>query len=511
MPDAPTKPVWFDAPSPRPAFPPLTEDATFDAVVVGAGITGMTAALLLKRAGKHVAVVDFHRAADGETGHTTAHLTEILDTPYHLLAEHFGSDGARLAAQASRDAIARIESFIKDESIDCAFRRVPAFLYTENKKDVAEVEREVEAARQAGLDATLTRDVPLPFPVLAAMRVERQAEFHSRRYLIPLTQRFHGDGSALFESTRVLEVKDGSPCKVVTSGGTLTARHVIVAAHSAMNNLFFLQTKMAPYRSYALAVKLEKPLLPGLYYDTADPYHYVRSYASPEGELAIIGGEDHKVGQEPDTRAPFARLETFARDKFGPLEVVNRWSGQILEPVDGLPLIGRNSADRNVYIGLGYSGNGMTFGTLAGMLLSDLVLGRKNPYAELFSATRIKPLAGAKEFIAENVDFPLHLLFDRVASADVKSAADVPLGEGKLMTVGGKKVAVYRAPDGAVCAMSATCTHLGCIVHWNTAEKSWDCPCHGGRYDALGKVINGPPTRDLHRDPEALKASEAAD
>jgi nitrite reductase/ring-hydroxylating ferredoxin subunit len=168
--------------------------------------------------------------------------------------------------------------------------------------------------------------------------------------------------------------------------------------------------------------------------------------------------------------------------------------------VDGLPYIGRNSADRHVYIGLGYSGTGLTFGTVAAMLISDLILGRKNPYADLFSATRIKPLASVKEFVAENVDFPLHLIFDRVAPAETRSTEDIVPGEGKLMTVNGKKVAVYRARDGAVCAMSATCTHMGCIVHWNTAEKSWDCPCHGGRYDAMGKVINGPPTHDLARE-----------
>jgi len=291
-------------------------------------------------------------------------------------------------------------------------------------------------------------------------------------------------------------VHDGEPCRLETETGTLTARDVVVATHVPLNK-FFIQTKLAHYRSYVLACRVSGAVPEGLFWDDEDPYHYIRAQEAEGETLLIVGGEDHKTGQEDDTEACFRSLLEYARARFDVRSVPYRWSAQVVEPVDGLPFVGRNTLSSHVYVGTGYSGTGMTFGTLAAMISSDLILGRDNPWARLFDATRVKPVAAAKEFVKENVDFPKHLVGDRLKHAEGDSFGDVARGEGKIVEVGGKKVAAYRDASGAVHALDPVCTHLGCLVQFNDAEKSWDCPCHGSRFDSHGKVINGPATRDL--------------
>jgi Rieske Fe-S protein len=276
---------------------------------------------------------------------------------------------------------------------------------------------------------------------------------------------------------------------------------VVVTANVPVSNRLLLHTKIAAYRTYAVALTLERTPMPGLYWDLDDPYHYTRTLKTPGGEVVIVGGEDHKTGQEEDTQAPFGRLLDYCRQHFAVSSVLHHWSGQIIEPVDGLPLIGHNSASRNVFVATGYAGNGMTYGTLAGRILADLVLHRSNPYAQLYDATRLRPVA-RKEYVAENADYPLHLVKDRLHRADVPDLVSVPAGEGRIVSLRGQKVAVYRDEAGACHGLSPVCKHLGCYVHWNTAERSWDCPCHGARYDTAGKVLNGPSVHDL--EPVAL-------
>ena len=494
MPSA-SRSLWI-AGTRYPRFPRLQGDLKVDVAVVGAGITGLTAATLLKAAGKTVAVLEAQRVAEGVTGHTTAHLTEVIDCSFGTLLSHFGEEGGRLAAQAARASLERIAAFVRERAIDCDFRPATGFYYTEEASRAGEVREEFEAARRLGMRATFTEDVPLPFKVAAAIRFDDQARFHVRRYLLPLLNDVPGEGSHVFEETRVVDVHDGAPCRVETEGGVVTADDVVVATHVPLNR-FFIQTKLAHYRSYVLACRIEGPVPDGLFWDDEDPYHYIRPQEVAHESLLIVGGEDHKTGQEDDTESRFRALLDYAKARFDVRGIPYRWSAQVAEPVDGLPFIGRNSLSSHVYVGTGYSGTGMTFGTLAAMITSDLILGRESEWAHLFDATRVKPVAGAKEFVRENVDFPAHLVGDRLKKPEGDSFADLGPGQGKILEVNGHKVAASRDGSGVVHALDPVCTHLGCLVQFNDAEKSWDCPCHGSRFDVRGEVINGPAVKPL--------------
>jgi glycine/D-amino acid oxidase-like deaminating enzyme/nitrite reductase/ring-hydroxylating ferredoxin subunit len=489
------KSLWTTTAPGRP-FPALVEELSFDVAVVGGGIAGLTAAWLLSRAGKKVVVLEMNRLLTGQTGQTTAHLTELLDTPYYELRSSFGEKGAQLAAASSRAAIEQIAALVAELGVDCGFQRVPMFRYAETEGQLRELEREIKAASAAGLRVRLTRDVPLPYPVKGALRLEDQALFHPRRYLLAMVERLVREGCAIFEETRVVDVQDGEPCRVITEHGTLTARDVVEATTTPLNRLF-LHTKLYPYRTYAVAGRLSGPLEPGLYYDSQDPYHYIRTQRIDGVDYLIVGGEDHKVGHEEDTERHFAALEEYTRRHFPVTALTHRWSGQVIEPADGLAYIGRNSARRHTWVATGFSGTGMTWGTLSAMILSDLILGRENPYAALYAATRVKVRAGARDFLQENADVAFRFVADRLSRPDAHRLSEVPPGEGKILEVDGQKVAVYREENGTCHAVSPVCTHVGCHVHWNNAERSWDCPCHGARYSPTGKVLNGPAVKDL--------------
>jgi glycine/D-amino acid oxidase-like deaminating enzyme/nitrite reductase/ring-hydroxylating ferredoxin subunit len=496
--------LWTET-APLPAYPRMTGDTHADVVVVGAGITGITAALLLQRAGRKVILIEAHQVGRGETGHTTAHVTAVLDTRYHALESKFGHRGAQAAADSSRAAIDRIEAFTRElartgsrtDGTDCGFSRVPAYLYAETDEQKQELDKELAALRRAGLDAASVDVLPLPLPVVAAVRIQDQAQFHPLAYLRGLLAQLVEAGGVVFEGTRMLEIEDGHPCRVTTSGGMITANHVVVATNQPVSSRFALHTKIAAYRTYAVAVPLRQEFPAGLFWDLQDPYHYTRVQRTDAGNFLIVGGEDHKTGQETDTEGCYRRLEAYTRRLVPDAEFAHRWSGQIVEPVDGLPFIGENPGDKHVHVATGYSGNGMTFGTLAAMILSDEVLGIANPWAKLYRASRIKPLAQAREFLSENVDYPAYLARDRLGPGQVSDAAQIPRNEGRLLRAHGKMLAVFRDDAGGLHAHSAVCPHLGCNVRWNNAERTWDCPCHGSRFDVEGSVLNGPATKDL--------------
>jgi glycine/D-amino acid oxidase-like deaminating enzyme/nitrite reductase/ring-hydroxylating ferredoxin subunit len=468
--------------------------------VIGGGITGITAAFLLKRAGKKVILIERAELGCGESGSTTAHLTQVLDTRYHRLVSKFGENGALLAARSSRDAIDRIARLVRDERIDCGFAHVPAFLYTESESRLRELKREMNAMRTAGLEARGAKQVPLPFPIQGAILVPHQARFRPLDYLLALAALIPGSDCAIHENTQALDIEEGERCRVIASSGEIESEAVIVATNSPVSNRFSLHTKIASYRTYAVAARIGSEFPDALFWDTADPYHYIRR----QDDWLIVGGEDHKTGLRHRTEDCFARLETYCRDRFGITRFEYRWSGQIIEPQDGLPFIGRSSFSENIYVATGYSGNGMTFGTLAGMILSDLARGVENPYAELYSATRIKPLAGAKRFFSENVDYPLCFVQDRVRAPEVRDPSEIAPGEGKILRYQGRRLAAYRGPGGDLTALSPVCPHLGCHVHFNSSERSWDCPCHGSRFATDGSVLNGPATHGL--EPIAIEA-----
>ncbi len=490
-----TETLWSDF-SRLPEFPQLRATIETDVIIVGAGIAGMTAAIELQRAGKSVVVLEARRIAGGETGHTTAHLTELLDARYFSLISKFGRDKATLAADAARYAIDCIETFT-GACGTCAFERVPGYLYAETVEQTKELEREFEALKTVGCNVSWVNEFPLAIPVTRALRIENQAQFEPLGYFAELTKHFVSSGGRIFENTEVLAVNDGEPCKVKTPAAEAFARDVLVLASVPVSNRLVMHTRVAAYRSYAVAARLDGPFPAGLFYDLREPYHYVRTQKTPRGSFLIVGGNDHKTGQNDDTEGAFKDLSAYAAEHFGATNVEYRWSGQIIEPADGLPFIGKNPGAEHVYIATGFSGTGLTFGTLAGVILSDEVRRTSNSWAKLFSPDRAKPFAQLGELLVENSDFPGTLVRDRLDRGEVADVASVAAGEGRLVRVKGKMCAVFRDQKGQVHAHSAVCTHFGCYVHWNNAERSWDCPCHGSRFGIDGEVLNGPATRAL--------------
>ena len=484
-----------------PVYPPLTRNLAVEVVVVGGGVTGLTAALVLQRAGKQVALIEARRLGSGETGHTTAHLTEQLDTRYCVLEDHFGQQGAREAARSSRAAIDFIEAMVAELPVGFGFRRVPGFLFAETDAQRQELERELAAMQRAGVAATLIDALPLPLEITGAIRLDRQAQLHPMEYVRALATRFALLGGRIFEHTRMLEVDDGEPCSVHTERGVLTADDVLVLTNVPVSNRVAVLTKIAAYRTYALAARVDQRFPVGLFADMQEPYHYLRTHDAGSDTFLVVGGEDHKTGHEEQTQRRLENLERYVKERFPSAEITHHWSGQVIEPADGLPFIGRNAGAKHVYIATGFSGTGMTFGTLAAMILSDEVLGTKNAWSELYRATRVKPLAQAREYFTENIDFPLQLLGERLSRTYVDSFEAVAPGEAKWVRTGGRTLAVFRAENGTVHALSAVCTHLGCRVRWNRVERSWDCPCHGSRFDIHGDILNGPATKSLDEAP----------
>ncbi|MFB2897154.1 FAD-dependent oxidoreductase [Aerosakkonemataceae cyanobacterium BLCC-F50] len=493
--------VWMDT-TETTKFPPLGGNISVDVAIVGGGITGLTAALLLKRAGLTVAVLEAGKIGSGVTGYTTAHITEAADERYKSMISSLGEKDAKLVAQSSRVAIECIAEIVAQEKIDCDFQRVPGYLYTENTQDISEIEQEAEATQKLGIKTSLTTDVPLPISVKAALLFPNQAQFNSLQYLQGLAKSVNGHGSFVFEETPVTKINSNPVNDVYTEHGIVAAKNVILATHTPIHNLsslpdlYVMSTKIAPYRSYVIGVSLHSPAPVGLFWDTDSPYHYTRSY----GNILIVGGEDHKTGEEVNNQQCYEQLETYVKARYNVKSIDYHWSSQLYEPADGLPYIGKTAANNNIYVATGYSGNGMTFGTIGGMLLSDLILGRENPWTKLYDPNRANLLAGVQRFVTENVGVAKHFIADRFRS-DVKELSQVPIGEGKIVDIDGKKYAVYRDERGDLCSLSPVCTHAGCIVNWNNAEKTWDCPCHGGRFSTTGEVLNGPPITDLNQKP----------
>jgi glycine/D-amino acid oxidase-like deaminating enzyme/nitrite reductase/ring-hydroxylating ferredoxin subunit len=487
--------LW-DATASSPVYQPLRGDLQADAVIVGAGITGLTAALLLAEKGRRVVVLEKETIGSGETGNTTAHLTVAIDARYHYVKRHYSREEARLVADASRASLEKIAELVQRYAIDCHFRRVPGYLYTEKRKYVAELKNEGSAAREAGLDAQWVNEVPLPFETRGAVLWPEQAQFHPREYLAGLAKHAVAAGAQIFERTFATKIEAGV---VETEHGRVTAGHVFMATNVPIAGFTHIHTKAAAYRSYAMAFSAPERHPDGLFWDTADPYHYTRWQETDEGTFLIVGGEDHRTGEEEDTEGCFSRLAGYTRQYYGPHEERYRWSGQIIEPHGGLPMIGGSS--EQVYVSTGYAGQGMTFGTVGGMLVSDLILGVSNPWKDLFDPMRNRPHVTTREFITENLHFPAHLVADRLTSADVegKSTEEVGKGEGRIIKVDGRKIAAYRDDAGALHCLSPVCPHMKCDVAWNPAERTWDCPCHGSRFTPQGDVLNGPAHEPLEK------------
>jgi glycine/D-amino acid oxidase-like deaminating enzyme/nitrite reductase/ring-hydroxylating ferredoxin subunit len=478
----------------------LTGDASCDVCIVGAGIAGLTTAYLLAREGRSVIVLDAGPIGGGMTGRTTAHLVNALDDRYFDLESYHGEEQARLVAQSHTAAIDRVESIINAESIDCEFERLDGYLFVPPGESKEILDRELKATHRAGIATELVTRAPLEsYDTGQALRFPDQAQFHPLKYLSGLASAIRKLGGKIHTETRAGKIEGGDSARIETkTGAVITARSVVVATNTPVNDLVAIHTKQAPYITYVIGVLVPKgSVTRALYWDTPDPYHYIRVEAATDADILIVGGEDHKTGQAHDFEERYQRLEEWTRERFPMAESVEyRWSGQVLEPVDGLAFIGRNPLDAdNVYIVTGESGTGMTYGTIAGILLTDLIQGRENPWARLYDPSR-KPLKAIKEFAKENLNVAAQYA-DYLTPGEVDSEEQIAAGQGAIIRDGLSKIAAYRDEAGELHRLSAVCTHLGCIVDWNSSEKTWDCPCHGSRFDATGKVVMGPANSDL--------------
>ncbi len=507
-----TRSLWMPELA-RPA-PELQSNRRAEVVVVGAGIAGLTTAYLLAKAGRDVLVLDQGGVGHGMTARTTAHLSTALDDRWYKLIAQSGEADAMTAADAFLRHIDFIEEVQRDENIGCDFARVDGYLFLADGDDRATLEKEVDAAHKLGLtDVALVDSCGMPnLTTRSCLKFPRQGRFHPLKYLEGLARCIKRDGGQIMRA-HVSAVWDGDTVTVECEGGVkVEAESAVIATNTPINDRVVIHTKQAPYRSYAIAASIPAGSVPDvLAWDTGDPYHYIRLQPGDGGtDVIIIGGEDHKSGQAHDGAARFQKLEVWSLARFPQItRFLARWSGQVMESADYLGYLGQNPGDQNVFVITGDSGMGMTHGTIGGLIVSDLILGKKNPWAALFDPARVTPRAAGR-FARENLNVAAQYA-EYVMPGDVNDVANIPPGGGAIVRRGAAKHAVYRRADGTLVEKSAVCPHMGCLVSWNPVETCWDCPCHGSQFSAEGEVINGPATSDLAAIDKSPRAAHSHD
>ena len=495
-------PVWIDD-TPIRKFPKLQRNIRADVLIVGAGVTGITTAYLLKKAGSTVALIERERVASIDTGHTTAHLTYVTDDQLQQLVRNFGEDHAQAAWDAGAAAIDEIERIVAEEGIQCEFGRVPAYLHApvdaSSKKEASYLKKEADLAAKLGFDAAYLDSAP--YFNLPAVGFANQAKFHPRKYLRSLVAKVPGSGSHVFEKSAASEF-DAKKRRVRVNRHWISFDRVILATNNplvgfaSMTAATFFQTKLSLDTSYAFGARVPSNTIPeALFWDTRDPYDYLRIDRHSGFDYIVFGGEDHKTGQKRNTKRAFARLLARLEKIIPQAHVDHRWSGQVICSPDGLPYIGENAEGQ--FVATAYCGNGITFGTVAAVMARDWSAGRKNPWTELFAVDRKKIKGAAWNYLRENKDYPYYMIKDRLARAEADSVRELRPGNGMIIGRRGKKVAAFRDPNGNIHRLSPVCTHLGCLVRWNSSESTWDCPCHGSRFKPTGEVIAGPAEEPL--------------
>jgi glycine/D-amino acid oxidase-like deaminating enzyme/nitrite reductase/ring-hydroxylating ferredoxin subunit len=495
--------VWVDTDPDTRLHPSLDGDAHADVAVLGGGIVGITTALLLAEAGASVVLLEAERLAGGVSGFTTAKVTSQHGFVYARLRSKHGAEAARRYGEANQAALAWIAARVERDGIDCDFRRQPAYAYVTSASERSRVEDEAEAAAEAGLPATLVETTPLPCAVEAAVRFDHQAEFHPRRYLHALAERLTDAGARIFERSRAVEVGGLDGRQVVkTPGGRAFADRVIVATHYPFLDRSLAFARLRPQRSYAITCRIAGAPPTGMHISGDSPTRSVRAVPVGGEELLLVGGEGHKTGTERDTDLRYERLEAFAREHWDVVSVAHRWSAQDPITADLLPYVGAlTPRNDRVLMATGFAKWGMTGGTAAALVLADLALGRSAMWAELFDPNRFTPRASAHRLVTENAQVAARFVGDRLRRGDARSLDEIAPGEGAIVRRDGEQVAAYRDDDGTLVAVSARCTHLGCLVTFNDAERSWDCPCHGSRFAPDGAVLEGPAVHRLERKP----------
>jgi glycine/D-amino acid oxidase-like deaminating enzyme/nitrite reductase/ring-hydroxylating ferredoxin subunit len=478
--------------------PTFAAGVIYDCLIVGGGITGLTAALRLQQAGKNTILAEAYTIGFGTTGGTSAHINTFADTSYTDAESAFGEEGAKLFAGVVNGGLAIIKENVAQYEIGCDLEEKPGYIYAETEEEVKQLEDIYKGTQKVGVSAAFTNEVPTPGEYKKALILSGQAQFHPLKYIKALAEEYVKAGGTLLELTRVDDIESNDGIHTVKSLN-IAATSVIYATHMppGINNL---NLRCAPYRSYVLGIKLNGDAYPNaLIYDMQEPYHYTRTHIIDGQPLLIVGGNDHKTGHDDPEKA-FADLEAYVRKYYNVASVDYRWSSQYYVPVDGLPYVGQipERAD-GIYCATGYNGNGMMLGSISGAILSDLVCGKENPYADLLSIKRLKPIDGFVEFVKENADVAYHFVADRLSVHETESLKSLQPGSGEVVEFEGKKVAAYRDEAGEIHALSPVCPHMKCIVSFNPEEKSWDCPCHGARFDINGTVITGPAMHNLEK------------
>lgn len=483
-----------------PDYPVLSEDIEVDVAIVGGGMVGITTGLLLKEAGLKVAILEADAILQGTTGHTTAKITSQHDLIYDKLKTQMGVEKAQMYASANETAIKFIANQIKNRNIDCDFEWQPNYLYTQSDQYIEQIQQEVRTASSLGIKADYLEEIPLPFPIKAAIRFNDQAQFHPRKYLLALAKEIPGDGSHIFHHTRVIDIKEGEPNIVLTKGGyKVTAPRVIVASHYPfydMHGLYF--ARIYPERSYALGVTIKEKFPKGMYINAEDPARSLRSQRFEDGELIIVGGDHHKTGHGPNTIEHYHNLRVYANETFTVKDILYRWSTQDCMTLDKVPYIGQlGPTNPNIYVATGFGKWGMTSSTVSAILLRDLIVKGENPWSPVYSPQRFTPMASAVNFFKENTDVALSLISGKLTPGSYDK--EVKGNEGKVLEIDGNRVGAYRDGDGKLHLVDTTCTHMGCELDWNDAETTWDCPCHGSRFTCDGDIVEGPTTKPLKK------------
>lgn len=478
----------------------VSDQRKFDVAIAGGGITGVTTGLLLQRLGKSCIIFDSWHIGFGTTGGTTAHLNTLLDTPYPQIIDDFGKEKAKLVAQAAKDALDLIAENITKFKIDCGYSEAIGYMYSQNRKENNELQSIHEACKDVGVETEFVNALPIEMPFDHVLAFKRQAQFSPMDYVYGLALEFEKAGGIIRQNCRVNDVKGDEPLQVETTDGVFEAKSFVFATHIPPG-VNLLHLRCVPNRSYAMSVRLASGNYPeGLVYDMKDPYHYYRTQNIAGVNYLIAGGYDHKTAHKSNTEESFMQLEAHIRQHFPVEEITNKWSSQYYESVDGLPYIGHlPGKDDNVYVATGFGGNGMTYSHVAARVLTHLIMKLPDPYTSVFHPARIKPVAGFTNFVSHNADVVKQYSHKWLPLDDIEELSSLAPGEGKVVKYNDESVALHKDMSGGLHAVRPLCTHLGCSVTWNTAEQSWDCPCHGARYSVDGEVLNGPASQDLER------------
>jgi len=485
---------WFDT-APRAAFPRIEGRIEVDVAIVGGGIVGIMTARQLKDEGLTVAVVEARQVGGEVTGKSTAKITSQHNVTLTKIARKFGEEGARLYGEANQAGLQRIRALAAAHGLDCALETKPAFSFTRDEAHVGEIEEECALAARLGLPASLTRDTGLPFEVLAAMRWDDQAQFHPVRFVAGLAATLEGGGSHVFEGSRVT---DWDPRRIATAEGEVVAKHLVMATHMPLGQIGFFYAEAYPHIHPVIMGRADPARVPnGMYISVETPRHSVREHRDEHGQdWLIFAGPAFKAGHVDEERANFADLERFAMDHFG-VSPDHRWTNEDYTPMDGAPFIGWSSSLPNPYlVATGFNAWGITNGAAAAILITDLIAGRSNPWLRVFDATRVKPIAGGAQFAKGTAEVASHLVGGYMASKPKEFAALAP-GDAAILKVDGDNIAAFKDEAGRIHAVSAACTHMGCLVGWNETDRTWDCPCHGSRFTLSGEVLHGPAVQPL--------------